>query len=160
MRAVEVVAQGKPFFSPAIADTLLEDYMRQLQQRGLQDSYDLLTDREKEILQLLAEGKSNKDVAGILNLSINTVETHRTASCRNWICTAPPKSCSTQSARALFPGFAQREKEQNTRGTKRTQKAQKGPHTPHFCAFCALICAFCVPFPFRWAKPPLCNPIY
>ena len=77
-RAVEVVAQGKPFFSPAIADTLLEDYMRQLQQRGLQDSYDLLTEREKEILQLLAEGKSNKDVAGILNLSTNTVETHRT----------------------------------------------------------------------------------
>ena len=77
-RAVAVVAQGKPFFSPAIADTLLEDYMRQLQQRGLQDSYDLLTEREKEILQLLAEGKSNKDVAGILNLSTNTVETHRT----------------------------------------------------------------------------------
>jgi DNA-binding NarL/FixJ family response regulator len=77
-RAVEVVAQGKPFFSPAIADTLLEDYMRQLQQRGLQDSYDLLTEREKEILQLLAEGKSNKDVAGVLNLSTNTVETHRT----------------------------------------------------------------------------------
>jgi RNA polymerase sigma factor (sigma-70 family) len=77
-RAVEVVAQGKPFFSPAIADTLLEDYMRQLQQRGLQDSYDLLTEREKEILQLVAEGKSNKDVASILNLSTNTVETHRT----------------------------------------------------------------------------------
>jgi two-component system, NarL family, response regulator NreC len=77
-RAVEVVAQGKPFFSPAIANTLLEDYMRQMQQRGLRDSYDLLTDREKEILQLLAEGKSNKEVATILNLSTNTVETHRT----------------------------------------------------------------------------------
>ena len=76
-RAIEVVAQGKPFFSPAIANTLLEDYMRQMQQRGLQDSYDLLTDREKEILQLLAEGKSNKDVAVMLNLSTNTVETHR-----------------------------------------------------------------------------------
>ena len=77
-KAVESVAQGKPFFSPAIANTLLEDYMRQLQQRGLQDSYDLLTEREKEILQLLAEGRSNKDVASLLNLSINTVETHRT----------------------------------------------------------------------------------
>jgi two-component system, NarL family, response regulator NreC len=76
--AVEQVAQGKPYFSPAIADTLLQDYMRQLQQRGLQDSYDLLTEREKEILQLLAEGRSNKDVAALLNLSINTVETHRT----------------------------------------------------------------------------------
>ena len=77
-RAVQVVAQGKPFFSPAIANTLLEDYMRQLQQRGLQDSYDLLTAREKEILQLLAEGKSNKEVATALDLSTSTVETHRT----------------------------------------------------------------------------------
>jgi two-component system, NarL family, response regulator NreC len=77
-RAIEVVAQGKPFFSPAIANTLLEDYMRQLQQKGLQDSYDLLTDREKEILQLLAEGKSNKEVATILDLATATVETHRT----------------------------------------------------------------------------------
>ena len=76
-RAIQVVAQGKPFFSPAIANTLLEDYMRQMQQRGLTDSYDLLTDREKEILQLLAEGKSNKDVATMLDLSTNTVETHR-----------------------------------------------------------------------------------
>ena len=77
-RAVRSVAQGKPFFSPAIANTLLEDYMRQLQQKGLQDSYDLLTEREKEILQLLAEGKSNKDIAIMLNVSTNTVETHRT----------------------------------------------------------------------------------
>ena len=77
-RAVQAVSQGKRFFSPAIADTLLEDYMRQLQQRGLQDSYDLLTEREKEILQLLAEGKSNKEVATTLNVSPNTVETHRT----------------------------------------------------------------------------------
>jgi two-component system, NarL family, response regulator NreC len=77
LRAVESVGEGKPFFSPAIAQTLLEDYMRRLQQEHLQDSYDLLTDREKEILQLLAEGKSNKEVAAVLNLSLHTVETHR-----------------------------------------------------------------------------------
>jgi two-component system, NarL family, response regulator NreC len=76
-RAVEAVANGKSFFSPVIANTLLEDYMRQLQQRGLEDSYDLLTDREKEVLQLLAEGKSNKEVAAALNLSTGTIETHR-----------------------------------------------------------------------------------
>jgi RNA polymerase sigma factor (sigma-70 family) len=76
--AVRAVAEGKPFFSADITKTLLEDYMRQLQQRGLEDSYDLLTEREKEILQLLAEGKSNKDIASMLNLSVNTVETHRT----------------------------------------------------------------------------------
>ena len=76
--AVRAVAEGKPFFSTTIANALLQDYMRQLQQRGLQDSYDLLTEREKEVLQLLAEGKSNKDIANMLNLSTNTVETHRT----------------------------------------------------------------------------------
>ncbi len=76
-RAVHAVSQGKPFFSPAIAQTLLDDYLRQLQQRDLMDSYDLLTDREKEVLQLLAEGKSNKEVASLLNLSVYTVETHR-----------------------------------------------------------------------------------
>jgi two-component system, NarL family, response regulator NreC len=77
IRAVQAVGRGKSFFSPQISDTLLEDYMRQLKQRGLQDSYDLLTDREKEILQLLAEGKSNKEVASLLDLSVYTVETHR-----------------------------------------------------------------------------------
>jgi len=78
LRAIQAVADGRPFFSPAIAQTLLEDFVRSLQQRGLTDSYDLLTDREKEVLQLLAEGKSNKDVATLLNLSPYTVETHRT----------------------------------------------------------------------------------
>ena len=77
VRAVEAVFQGKPFFSPAIAQTLLDDYMRQLQQRDLADSYDLLTEREKEVLQLLAGGKSNKEVATLLDLSLYTVETHR-----------------------------------------------------------------------------------
>ena len=78
VRAVQVVAQGRPFFSPQITQSLLEDYVRTLQQRGLQDSYELLTDREREVLQLLAEGKSNKEVATILDLSTYTVETHRT----------------------------------------------------------------------------------
>ena len=57
---------------------LLDDYVRRLQQEGIQDSYDLLTDREKEVLQLLAQGKSNKEVAQVLSLSPHTVETHRT----------------------------------------------------------------------------------
>lgn len=75
--AVRAVAAGKPFFSPAVAAVLVEDYIRQLQQRGLTDSYDLLTDREKEVLQLLAEGRSNKEVAALLDLGLSTVETHR-----------------------------------------------------------------------------------
>lgn len=78
LRAVQTVAQGKPFFSPAITATLLEDYMRVLKQEGLSDSFELLTNREKEILQLLAEGKSNKDVANLLDVGLSTVESHRT----------------------------------------------------------------------------------
>lgn len=78
VQAVRIVAQGRPFFSPRITQTLLDDYVRQLRQKGLQDSYDLLTEREKEVLQLIAEGKSNKEVAAILDLSVYTVETHRT----------------------------------------------------------------------------------
>jgi two-component system, NarL family, response regulator NreC len=78
VQAVRIVAQGRPFFSPSITQTLLDDYVRQLRQKGLQDSYDLLTEREKEVLQLIAEGKSNKEVATILDLSVYTVETHRT----------------------------------------------------------------------------------
>ncbi len=76
--AVRAVTQGKSYFSPGIAKTLLEDYVRYLRQRKLEDSYDLLTEREKEVLQLLAEGKANKEVAGVLALSLSTVETHRT----------------------------------------------------------------------------------
>jgi two-component system, NarL family, response regulator NreC len=78
LRAVHAAAQGRTYFSPLIAHTLLEDYMRRLTQEGLQDRYGLLTDREREVLQLLAEGRSNKEVATLLNLSIHTVDTHRT----------------------------------------------------------------------------------
>lgn len=78
LRAVQAVAQRKSFFSPTVAKMLLDDFVLQLKQRGLQDSYDLLTDREKEVFQLLAEGKSAKEIASILNLSPYTIETHRT----------------------------------------------------------------------------------
>ncbi len=75
--AVRAVSQDRSFFSPAISKLLAEDYVRYLQQSGQEDSYRLLTDREKEILQLLAEGKSNKESASILNIGVSTVETHR-----------------------------------------------------------------------------------
>jgi two-component system response regulator NreC len=75
--AVRAVATGKPFFSPAVAAVLVEDYVRTLQKRGLTDSYHLLTDREKEILHLLAEGRSNKEVATLLDVGVSTIETHR-----------------------------------------------------------------------------------
>jgi two-component system response regulator NreC len=75
--AIKAVTDGKAFFSPEISKVLAEDYVRETKLRGLEDSFDLLTAREREILQLLAEGKSNKDIAVLLNLSSHTVETHR-----------------------------------------------------------------------------------
>jgi len=75
--ALRAVGSGKRFFSPAVTAVLMEDYVRQLQARGLTDSHHLLTDREKQVLQLLAEGRSNKEVATVLDLGVSTVETHR-----------------------------------------------------------------------------------
>ncbi len=77
--AVETVAKGRPYFSPVIASTLLEEYLQAMKKNQVRDSFDLLTDREKEVLQLLAEGKSNKEVAAVLNLSPYTIESHRTS---------------------------------------------------------------------------------
>lgn len=75
--AIKAVHEGKTFFSPEISRMLVEDYVREIRTRGVQDSYDLLTPREREILQLVAERKSNKEIAQILNLSPYTIETHR-----------------------------------------------------------------------------------
>ena len=75
--ALHAVSQHKSFFSPKVSRILAEDYVRVLKQKGAVDSYDLLTNREREILQLVAEGKANKEVATALNISPYTVETHR-----------------------------------------------------------------------------------
>ena len=76
--AIGAITEGKSFFSPAVRSLLKEDYMHQLDELGAEDSYELLTNREREVLQLVAEGKANKEIAGMLNLSLYTVETHRT----------------------------------------------------------------------------------
>jgi two-component system, NarL family, response regulator NreC len=77
LEAIRSAVKGRSFLSRKVSRILQQDYIEQLQLKGLDDSYELLTDREREILQLLAEGRANKEVAGILNISPTTVETHR-----------------------------------------------------------------------------------
>lgn len=75
--AVAAVAEGKPFFSPKVADAMMHGYVRQLAQRGLADRYDTLSEREREVFQLIAEGRSNRQIAELLGVSVGTIETHR-----------------------------------------------------------------------------------
>src|ERR1700686_3163438 len=77
LAAVRAVAAGNAYFSPSITRLLVEQYVVEARRRGVDDSYDLLSVREKEILQLLASGKSNRDIADLLFISVATVETHR-----------------------------------------------------------------------------------
>jgi DNA-binding NarL/FixJ family response regulator len=77
IRGVTAVAAGKSFFSPAAAKVMLDDYLRHLAKKGIVDRYEALSEREREIFQLIAEGHSNKDVADLLSISVATVETHR-----------------------------------------------------------------------------------
>ncbi len=77
IQAVRAVCTGKAFFSPAVSKVLADDYLRQVSQRGVEDPYDLLTARERELLQLVAELKPTKDIASILGVSPHTVDTHR-----------------------------------------------------------------------------------
>ena len=72
VNAVRAVASGEGYLSPAVSDAVLDDY-----RRHVTNPIDLLTSREREVLQMLAEGKTNKEIAGILNLSVYTVDAHR-----------------------------------------------------------------------------------
>jgi two-component system response regulator NreC len=74
---VHAVTAGKSFFSPAVAKVMLDDYVKQLSVKGVTDRYEALSEREREVLQLVAEGHSNKEVAELLSVSPSTVETHR-----------------------------------------------------------------------------------
>ncbi len=74
--AISAVAGGKSFFSPPIARLVLDDYARRLTDNGL-DRYDSLSEREREVFQLVAEGRSSKEIADVLSISPATIETHR-----------------------------------------------------------------------------------
>jgi DNA-binding NarL/FixJ family response regulator len=77
VKAVTAAVQGKSFFSPIAAAVLLGEYRRSLARRGITDRYDSLSEREREVFQLMAEGHSNKSIATLLGVSPATVETHR-----------------------------------------------------------------------------------
>jgi len=70
--AVRAIASGEGYISPAVSNAVLDDY-----RRHVTNPIDLLTSREREVLQMLAEGKTNKEIAGVLNLSVYTVDAHR-----------------------------------------------------------------------------------
>jgi DNA-binding NarL/FixJ family response regulator len=76
--AVETVARHKPFFTSEVAERVLEGFLKLGELSGMEGSASgILTPREREIVQLLAEARSNKEVSTILGISVKTVETHR-----------------------------------------------------------------------------------
>jgi DNA-binding NarL/FixJ family response regulator len=77
LAAIRAVAAGNAYFSPSITKLLVEEYVVEVRRRGVKDSFDLLSTREKEILQVLVSGKSNQEIANLLSISVSTVGTHR-----------------------------------------------------------------------------------
>ena len=78
MHAIHALAAGQPYFSPSVAKLFHDAHALDLQEKRIDDRYELLTDRERQLYHLLAEGHSNKEIASRLGLSLHTVETHRT----------------------------------------------------------------------------------
>jgi DNA-binding NarL/FixJ family response regulator len=78
VQAIQQVHMGQAFFSPAVARILHDAHARDMQGHKVDDRYELLTERERQLYHMLAEGQSNKEIAGRLGLSLHTVETHRT----------------------------------------------------------------------------------
>lgn len=78
MSAIQTVYQGESYLSPSVSKMVIEEFVRQTQATQVESNYEKLTDREREILQLIAEGFSSKDIATQLHISLKTVGVHRT----------------------------------------------------------------------------------
>jgi two-component system response regulator NreC len=77
VHAIRSIHQDKSFLSPTISKTLIDAYLRKMETGKTETPFDLLTDREREVLQLIAEGYTNREVAKALFISVKTVEAHR-----------------------------------------------------------------------------------
>ena len=77
LTAIRAAVAGGSFLSPPISRAVIEDYVRRAEARGQADDLEMLTNREREVLQLLAEGRANREIAEDLSISVKTVETHR-----------------------------------------------------------------------------------
>jgi len=75
--AIETVSRGEPYLSPPVFKRVLEEFVRRGRSTAAEDSYDKLTSREREVLQLVAEGHTTREIAGLLHIGMKTVETHR-----------------------------------------------------------------------------------
>jgi two-component system response regulator NreC len=75
--AIQAAYEGKCYLTPSVSRALVEDYLRRVKDEGVEPSYGSLTNREREILKLIAEGYTNQEIADLLFLSIKTIQTHR-----------------------------------------------------------------------------------
>jgi DNA-binding NarL/FixJ family response regulator len=75
--AIQSVLEGKVYISPGIADNVMEGYLEGRKKLKTKTTWDTVTQREREVLKLLAEGYRNKEIADLLNISVKTVEKHR-----------------------------------------------------------------------------------
>jgi DNA-binding NarL/FixJ family response regulator len=74
---VAAVSEGKSFFSPAVAKMVRDEYVRHRGHQGVRGRFELLSEREREVFQLIVEGHRNKEIADLLSLQTGTIETHR-----------------------------------------------------------------------------------